>query len=319
MKSTLFCLVLLPALVQAQPVPISNAQVRERAVTGALAREFDALVQAQQDPAWIAYAVPAANRESRGCCGNFDEGCCSGCRLESDRNMTFSGATGARPIPLEGATHVHVLYRVERAAVGKIRFYSADCPLDAGGLTVHWLTGVRPAESVALLERLATQERDDRMRAKADSAVGALANHGDASADAALDRLIDAKQPESLRRKALFWMGQARGQRGLDRLFAIARQDASSKMRGEAIFWIGQRAGQKAAAMIREAVDQDPELEVKKKAVFALSQLPAREGVPMLINVARTHKQPEVRRQAMFWLGQSKDPRALDFFAEVLK
>jgi len=25
-----------------------------------------------------------------------------------------------------------------------------------------------------------------------------------------------------------------------------------------------------------------------------------------------------VRKQAMFWLGQSRDPRALDFFAEVL-
>jgi hypothetical protein len=25
-----------------------------------------------------------------------------------------------------------------------------------------------------------------------------------------------------------------------------------------------------------------------------------------------------VRKQAMFWLGQSRDPRALDFFAQVL-
>jgi len=26
-----------------------------------------------------------------------------------------------------------------------------------------------------------------------------------------------------------------------------------------------------------------------------------------------------VRKQAMFWLGQSRDPRAIDFFAEILK
>jgi len=25
-----------------------------------------------------------------------------------------------------------------------------------------------------------------------------------------------------------------------------------------------------------------------------------------------------VRKQAMFWLGQSKDPRALDFFTQIL-
>ena len=61
-----------------------------------------------------------------------------------------------------------------------------------------------------------------------------------------------------------------------------------------------------------------PNTEVKKKAVFALSQLPKDEGVPLLINVARTNANPEVRKQAMFWLGQSKDPRALAFFEEVL-
>ena len=58
---------------------------------------------------------------------------------------------------------------------------------------------------------------------------------------------------------------------------------------------------------------------MKKKAVFALSQLPRDEGVPLLITVARTNTNPAVRKQAMFWLGQSKDPRAIDFFTELLK
>ena len=57
---------------------------------------------------------------------------------------------------------------------------------------------------------------------------------------------------------------------------------------------------------------------MKKKAVFALSQLPKDEGVPMLIQVARTNRNAEVRKQAMFWLGQSKDPRAVQFFEEIL-
>jgi len=57
---------------------------------------------------------------------------------------------------------------------------------------------------------------------------------------------------------------------------------------------------------------------VKERAVFALSQLPKDEGVPKLIDVARTNRNPVVRKQAIFWLGQSRDPRALDFFVEVL-
>ena len=89
-------------------------------------------------------------------------------------------------------------------------------------------------------------------------------------------------------------------------------------MRGEAIFWLAQKAGQKAAGEITAAIEQDPDTDVKKRAVFALSQLPKDEGIPLLIQVARNNKNPAVRKQAMFWLGQTHDPRALDFFAEVL-
>lgn len=53
--------------------------------------------------------------------------------------------------------------------------------------------------------------------------------------------------------------------------------------------------------------------------MFALSQLPKEEGVPLLITVARTNTNPEVRKQAMFWLGQSRDSRAIEFFADVLR
>ena len=99
---------------------------------------------------------------------------------------------------------------------------------------------------------------------------------------------------------------------------AAAREDKSSKVRGQALFWLAQRAGKEAVATIAGAVDNDPETEVKKKAVFALSQLPKDEGVPKLIEIARTHRNPEVRKQAFFWLGQSKDPRAIQLFEEIL-
>jgi HEAT repeat protein len=52
--------------------------------------------------------------------------------------------------------------------------------------------------------------------------------------------------------------------------------------------------------------------------VFALKQLPENQGVPLLIEVAKSNPDPAVRKKAMFWLGQSTDPRALDFFAQVL-
>ena len=148
--------------------------------------------------------------------------------------------------------------------------------------------------------------------------------HGDPAADTALQRLVAQNQPEAVRKKVTFWLGNARGQRGLetlqrvlkddpsievrkgaifgltqskipqavDTLIGTARNDAEPRLRGEALFWLAQKAGQKASATIADRIDQDPDTEVKKKAVFALSQLPKDEGVPLLIKVARTEHQP---------------------------
>ena len=59
-------------------------------------------------------------------------------------------------------------------------------------------------------------------------------------------------------------------------------------------------------------------LEIKKAAVFALSQLPEEKGTPMLLKIARQNPHARLRKEAIFWLGESGDPRALQFFEEIL-
>jgi HEAT repeat protein len=239
------------------------------------------------------------------------------------------------------------MFRIQDNHVSKIRVISGDCQLDADGVPLRWIRDVSPAESVAFLASFVIAD-NDHVR---DGAVSAIALHADAAADEALERFAAASQPESLREKAVFWMGAARGRRGyvnlrhivtqdasdhvrdkaifalsickepqaVDTMIAVAHNDASSHVRGQALFWLAQKAGKKAVGAISGAIENDPDTEVKKKAVFALQQLPGGEGVPMLIQVARSNRNPAVRKQAMFWLGQSNDPRALAFFEEVLK
>jgi hypothetical protein len=293
MASTLVTLALsAPALAaqtpaQGQQPRLVNGRLDPRAAGQTLDGTFRGLVDSATEPAWIGYAVPIVLGDRSMCC--HGDGWMTSCGLEPRESRTRvdaqsrTPATG--PVRLEGPDSMLVLFRVEQRAVQKVRTFTPDCELDAGGRTVHWIEGVAPAESVALLASLVS--RDDQKRDRlTNGALAAISMHRDPSADAALIRL--------------------------------ARQDASAKVRGEAIFWVAQRAGQKAAPEITAAIDQDPDTDVKKRAVFALSQLPNDEGVPLMIQVARTNKNPAVRKQAMFWLGQSHDPRALDFFAEVL-
>jgi hypothetical protein len=289
--------------------------------------------------------------------GPFEStGCCGMCRLEGGSGVSMNTGDalqqrGSR-IALESPTEFLVLARFESRALTRIRTFTPDCDVDAGNTSLIWLTDVKPDESVAWLSTVATSAPDsgDVRERSGKQALTAIALHDVPSADRALEAFVAPNQPEWLRGDTAFWLGSARGEAGarllsrmiqqdpsdkvrdkatfglsvspvpsaLVALINAAKTDRSTKVRGQALFWLAQKAGKEAVATITEAVDRDPETEVKKKAVFALSQLPKDEGVPKLIDVARNNRNSEVRKQAFFWLGQSHDPRALQFFEDVL-
>ncbi len=343
----------------AQP-NILNATVEQKSAVGGLsvvAREL----AARSSPAWVAYAVPmiAGDRQLR--CGNSwgdgMEDFCGECHLESDygTNVNHSGSKGNGEAELEPSGNLLVFLRVDNRLVERVRAFSEDCRIDAGGRTVYWLNGVRPSDSVTLLASLATGSASELLNVAdqqriSNGAALAVALHADPSAGRALESFVAPGQPDRLRERAAFWLASIRGHAGYEvlrrlartdsddsfrkkimfdlyvskdaeavsTLIESARNDSSPDVRSQALFWLAQRAAQRAAPAIAEAVQRDPDTEVKKRAVFALSQLPTDQGVPLLIQVASKNANPAVRKAAMFWLGQSKDPRAIAFFEQIL-
>ena len=101
------------------------------------------------------------------------------------------------------------------------------------------------------------------------------------------------------------------------RVLAVARDLSRPRaVRSQAVFWAAQVAGEKAAEEIGAIASNDPDREVRTSAVFALSRRD--DGYEQLVRIARTSRDRDVKQSAFFWLGQSKDPRAAAFFAEVL-
>jgi hypothetical protein len=345
------------AQAQSSDTPqIENARVEKKALAGPLAAEVKAWTAKAESPQWLGYAVPQIGRERMMCCGDYDgswRNGCGHCRLEDrDNGTNMSSRDEAGSTKLESPRSIVVLLRAENKHVMKIRVVSMECSLDAGGLSFVWLNGVKPADSVELLETFVRgtdlDSHDDDHTSH--GALTAIALHADPAADRALESFTRTGEPESLRKQAAFWLGAAREKAGLavlekmaksdpssevrahvafalsvshepgavEEMIRMAHDDQSSHVRGQALFWLAQKAGQKAVGAISGAIENDPDTDVKKKAVFALSQLPKDEGVPKLIEVAQTNRNREVRKQAMFWLGQSHDPRALAFFEKIL-
>jgi len=326
MKPAIAVLAALPLM--AQPKLLVNAKVDTRSAAAGLEREFKTLLTAQPQPAWIAWEVPAVRGAEMGC------------------EYVRDGYSTAGIVHLEPPDHAVILFRVEGNTVDKLRSLSPDCEIDAGGLPVHWLSGVAAAESVALLATYVPQRELD-----ANGALNAIAVHADASADPVLDRYLAANQPEWLRRRAASLEGSERGLHGVEALKSViandvseqvkqsaisglarnktpealsllistARADRNPRTRAQAIAALDRKPGQAVLDTIRAAIAGDPDASVRRRAVDALGSMPDGGGIPALIQLVKTSKDMDVRKQAMNRLQSSHDARAEAFFEEVLK
>jgi hypothetical protein len=329
----------------AQQPKIDNAQLHTESASAGLSATVARLQQAS-GPQWLGYEVAAVPRSHFSVCSGAnrsseDNGCCGVYRLEDSDSTYQSDDNKQAP-----QASIDVLVRIDKGAVDKIRFVGSGCRLDAGGLSFTWLTDVKADDSVTWLSTLVTADS----KHLTDQALAAIAAHETAKAPAVLEGFAASKNPLWLREKGAFWLGAGRGHDGylalkklaadpdpefrkklsfdlfvshdpaaVDDLIHMAKSDQDVAVREQAIFWVGQKAGAKAVATLNDAIENDPEASVKKKAVFAISQLPKDEAVPELLRIAQTNRNPAVRKDAIFWLGQTKDPRALAYFEQILE
>jgi hypothetical protein len=312
------------AALSAQPKLLVNAKTDTRSAAAGLEREFKSLTAAEPQPAWVGYSVPIIRNVGLGC------------------EYVRDGGASAGVVHLEPPTEAIILFRVENHAVNRVRTLSPYCEIDAGGVPVHWLTDVRPAESVALLDTLV----NDRER-YGDSVLHAIAVHADPAAAQAIDRRLAADQPQSVRLRAVTYaawrgldpvkkiiasdpdirvreravsaLGSSRDAGAEELLLSIANSGDDSRLRLQAISALGRRSGARVLSALTTIATKDPDGTVRRRATSALEQMPDGEGVPALIQVIKSEQNAELKKQAMQSLQHSRDPRALAFFEDVLK
>lgn len=96
----------------------------------------------------------------------------------------------------------------------------------------------------------------------------------------------------------------------------VRDRDAGVETRKQALFWFGQGDGStKDLIRLYDSLDARS---LREHFTFVVSQRRDDEAIDKLIDIARTDRDSEIRKQAMFWLGQTKDPRAIKFFHDVL-
>jgi len=315
------------------PAHLVNARIVARSAAPGLEQAFRAIESAQGEPAWIAYAVPAFPGRHEMCCGSYhgdDASCCGRCRLEGESHQGFTMNDHVpESVKLEEPQQALVLYRIEGKKVEKIRVFSLDCELDAGGRTVYWLADVKPEESVRWLASLvATQkaenEDDSDWRRLADGAMMAIAVHADPAADAALEQFVAASRPERLREKAAFWLGAERGRRGFEVLDRLVRHDPSDQFREKAVFAIFVSKEPKATDTLIEVARNDSSGHVRGQALFWLAQKAGRKteegkAATAIRQAIDNDPETEVKKKAVFALSQLPKDQGVPLLIQVAR
>jgi HEAT repeat protein len=231
--------------LSAQPKLLLNAQVNTLSAAPGLAAEFRKLVAASAQPAWIGYSVPALRSGNLGC------------------EYVRDGGATAGVVHLEPAAEAVIFFRVEASAVGRIRALSPYCEIDAANLPVHWITGVKPADSIALLSTFASD-----LGSVGDGAASALAAHGDPATVAALERLLTPEQPEWLRLRIVSRLAP----RGMDGLKRVIAGDSSDNVRKRAVSALANVPDGAGIPVLIELVRTTQDAPVRKQAMNSLQQ-----------------------------------------------
>jgi hypothetical protein len=314
-----------------------NARMRALSAATGLASAFRSIEAGETGPAWIGYGVPVVPGRHAMCCngsmGDFSEDVCGRCRLESDRGEKDGHSTGwgeQRRVELESSLYFLVLYRIAAGKVLKIRTFSVECELDAGGLPFIWMTDVRPADSVAWLSSFvnaagarAEAEGDEDGPGESDSlsnsALAAIAFHADASAERALEGFVAAGQPESSREHAAFWLGAARGRQGYEAVSRLVRGDQSERFREKAVFALYVSKEPEAVEVIIGVAQNDPSAHVRGQALFWLAQRAGQKAATAITAAIENDPETEVKKRAVFALSQLPKDEGVPLLIQVAR
>jgi HEAT repeat protein len=206
-------------------------------------------------------------------------------------------------------------FQRDDAADEIMKIYANDANAEVKKSALRALSETKSPKAQARLLEIARTDTNPELRRQA---VRVLGERGEAAVDDLL-KLFDTEQVPDVRRAALQSLSEIKSTRVEDKLFEIARGNETLEIKRHAIRLLGERVSKRSFEFLSAtAQSPDANAEVQVQAVRAISERRADESVPLLIKIARSHPNQLVRKQAIRSLGESGDPRAVEFFREVL-
>jgi HEAT repeat protein len=196
-----------------------------------------------------------------------------------------------------------------------MKIYTGDANVEVKRAALRSLAETKSPRAQARLLEVARTDPNPELRK---TAIRVLSERGEAAVDDLL-KLFDSETAPDVKRSVLQSLSAIKSTRIEDKLFEVARGNETIEVRRQAIRLIGERVSKRSFEFLSAtAQSNDANAEVQVQAVRSIGERHAEESVPLLIKIAKTHPNQMVRKQAIRSLGESGDPRAIEYFREVL-
>ena len=215
---------------------------------------------------------------------------------------------------------VFFFYETARDMFTRAEVYNLRRDHQYGGYPVYWAGRASNEESLNYLKSIIDSNTPE-MNRLGDRAAFALALHDDARVEALLTELIKRPAPESIRNRAIYWLGYTPESQAKNTLLAdIVRNEREPEdARRQAVGALAMSRAATTLPLLQTIYETMTSRDLKRGALNGISRNDNRDGAATyLIGVAENEKELELRKTAISGLGRVAGEKSLNKLTSTL-
>jgi HEAT repeat protein len=206
-----------------------------------------------------------------------------------------------------------LLFDTQRETFTRAEVYNLSRQHEFSGYPVYWAGRISNEESLNYLKSI-LDSSDPELKRLAERAVFAIALHDDARVDAMLTEMIRKPVSDSMRSRAIYWLGNTGETVAKNALFAEIirneRENADARLSAMSALGMSRSAG--TLPLLQNLYETMPTRELKRRALTGIARNDNPDAAATyLIRVAENEKDLELRKSAIASLGRIAGQKSL--------
>ena len=213
-----------------------------------------------------------------------------------------------------------LLFETQRNLFTRAEVYNLRRDHQFSGYPVYWAGKATNEESLNYLRSMIDSTAPE-MNRMSDRAAFAIALHDDARVESILTELIKKPVADSIRSRAIFWLGYTPESQAKNTFLAdiVRNTQESSEARQQAMSALGMSRAATTLPLLETLYETMTSRDLKRRALGGIARNDNRDGAATyLIRVAENEKELELRKSAIASLGRIAGDKSLGALTNTL-